>query len=279
MSRNIEFSNGKKIEDGLSDVNSLNRSFLYGDGLFETIRVFNGIPLFLNHHIDRMQFGMDRLMMEPPMEGFEKHMAAFIPKILSDENVVHGRIRLTIYRDSSGLYTPTELQSGWHLTIKELALEEAETIDHVKAVVFSGMRKDNSWVSRIKTTSSLLYVMAGIHAVSCNKDESIILNSEGRIVESHTSNIFICNGGTFQTPPLSEGCIDGVLRRQIIGVMNRNGINVRETPITKADLISADEILLTNVMSWCRNVIEFEGKTFATDTAEMLNQVLMDQIQ
>jgi branched-chain amino acid aminotransferase len=121
--------------------------------------------------------------------------------------------------------------------------------------------------------------MAGIHAVSCNKDESIILNSEGRIVESHTSNIFICNGGAFQTPPLSEGCIDGVLRRQIIGVMNRNGINVRETPITKADLISADEILLTNVMSWCRNVIEFEGKTFATDTAEMLNQVLMDQIQ
>jgi len=278
MSRIIEFSNGKKIVDGLSEVNGHNRSFLFGDGMFETIKVFNGNPIFLSQHIDRMQFGMDRLMMELPMDGFDKYLADFIPQVLAEENIVHGRIRLTIYRDSSGLYTPMDLQSGWHMIIRESDLEDSETIEQLKAVIFSGMRKDNSWVSRIKTTSSLLYVMAGIHAASCQKDESIILNSEGRVVESHTSNIFTLKGNEFQTPPLSEGCIDGVLRRHIIGMMNRNGLLVRETPLTKSELMAADEIILTNVMSWCRNVIEFEGKKYSGDTSQKLNQWLFEEV-
>lgn len=278
MSRSMEFSNGKKVMDQVSDVNGHNRSFLFGDGLFETIKVFNGKPVFLNHHIDRMLFGMDRLMMEPPMEGFDKFVSEFISRILTQEHVVNGRLRLTVYRDSSGWYTPTELQSGWHLTIHESDIFDLETIEQVRAVIFTGIRKDNSWVSRIKTTSSLLYVMAGIHAATCKKEESIILNSEGRVVESHTANLFILKGNEFQTPPLSEGCIDGVLRRHLIGMMNRNGMPVRETPLTKSDLMASDEIILTNVISWCRNVVEFEGKEFKGDISRKLNQLLADEV-
>ena len=278
MSRFIEYLNGNRIHPGSTILNGQNRSFLFGDGLFETIRIINGKPQFLSSHIERMMFGIDRMCMEHPMEAFEKHMHEFINQTVQAEKIIHGRARLTVYRDASGFYTPSELNSSWHLVIRESEPKDLSEDTACKVVLFPSMRKDNSMVSRFKTTSSLIYVMAGIHAASSGADESIILNNENRLVESHTSNLFLKRGIEYQTPPLTEGCIDGVMRRHLIGIMNRNNIPVREIPLTKADLLSADEILLTNAMKWVRNVTEFENRKYAVGSAEKLNKLVLEHL-
>lgn len=278
MARIIEFLNGNRIHPGSSFLNGDNRSFLFGDGVFETVKIMNGKPLFWNEHLERLQFAMDRLIMEPPSDDFERLISESIPNIISKENIRDARMRITIFRDSTGLYTPDELSSSWYVIIKEDEKDETDIADELKVVVFSDIHKENSLVSRVKTTSSLLYVMAGIHANMNGVQESIILNPDGRIVESHTSNLFLFKNGVFQTPPLSEGCIDGVMRRQLIGIMNRNGLELREQPITKADLMNAEELLLTNVMSWVRNVNGFSNKSYATEWAPKLNGMIMESL-
>jgi len=278
MSRLIEYLNGNKIHPGSTILNGQNRSFLFGDGLFETIRIFNGKSQFLTSHIERMMFGMDRMCMEHPMEAFEKHMHEFISITVQAEKITHGRARLTVYRDASGFYTPSELNSSWHLIIRQSETKDLSQHTECKVVLFPSMRKDNSMVSRFKTTSSLIYVMAGIHAASSGADESIIMNNENRLVESHTSNLFLKRGIEYHTPPLTEGCIEGVMRRHLIGIMNRNDIPVREIPLTKADLLSADEVLLTNAMNWVRNVTEFENRKYAVGSAEKLNKLVLEHL-
>lgn len=278
MARIIEFLNGNRIHPGSSFLNGENRSFLFGDGVFESVRIMNGKPLFWNEHLERLQFAMDRLFLEQPSDDFERLISESVPSIISKERIRDARMRITIFRDSTGLYTPDELTSSWYVIIKENEKQETDIADELKVVFFSDMHKENSLVSRIKTTSSLLYVMAGIHANMNGAQESIILNPEGRIVESHTSNLFIFKSGIFQTPPLSEGCIDGVMRRQLIGIMNRKGLELREQPITKADLMNADELLLSNVMSWVRNVNEFSNKSYSSEWAPKLNTMIMESV-
>jgi branched-chain amino acid aminotransferase len=278
MARIIEFLNGKRIHPGSSFLNGENRSFLFGDGVFETVRIMNGKPLFWNDHLERLLFGMDRLILEQPSDDFEQFISESVPAIITNENIRDARMRITIFRDSTGLYTPDELSSSWYLTIKDGSSLNLDAAADLKAIVFSDMHKENSLVSRVKTTSSLLYVMAGIHANMNGAHESIILNPEGRIVESHTSNLFILKNDVFQTPPISEGCIDGVMRRQLIGIMNRNGLELREQPITKADLIHAEELLLSNVMSWVRNVHCFSDKNYQTEWAAKLNAMILESV-
>lgn len=278
MSRVIEYLNGNKIHPGSTILNGENRSFLFGDGLFETIRIYNGKPLFLSSHIERMMFGMDRMCLEHPLDSFEKHMQEFIFQTVQSEKIATGRARLTVFRDSSGFYTPSDLNSSWHLIIRENEPKDSIEVAECKVVLFPNMRKDNSIVSRFKTTSSLLYVMAGIHAASSGADDCIIMNNENRLVESHTSNLFLKSEKEFHTPPITEGCIEGIMRRHLIGIMNRNGIVVREIPLTKADLLNADEVLLTNVINWVKNVTEFENRKYTVGSAEMLNKLISEHI-
>lgn len=280
MERIMEYFNGNRIQPGSTFLNGENRSFLFGDGVFETIRIHDGKPLFWRDHLERLQFGMDRLMLEHPTDDFGSMISHTISEIIATEKVSNARMRITIFRHSGGLYTPDELSSSWYLTIKDHSTEpeSKNDSDELIAILFTDIRKENSLLSRIKTTSSLLYVMAGIHARMNGAHESMILNPDGRVVESHTSNLFIVKDGVFQTPPLSEGCIDGVMRRQLIGVMNRNGIELREQPLTKADLVNADEILLSNVMHWARNVIRFGTKNYQESWAPRLNKIILDNL-
>ncbi|MFM7902160.1 MAG: aminotransferase class IV, partial [Bacteroidota bacterium] len=250
----------------------------FGDGLFETIRIYNGKPLFLASHIERMMFGMDRMFMEHTMETFEKHMQDFISMTIQSEKIINGRARLTVYRDASGFYTPSDLNSSWHLIIRESEAKQLSEVADCKVVLFPSMRKDNSMVSRFKTTSSLIYVLAGIHAASSGAHECIIMNHENRLVESHTSNLFLKKGKEYYTPPVTEGCIDGVMRRHLIGIMNRNDIPVREIPLTKADLLTADEVLLTNAMNWVKPVTEFENQKYSLESASKLNQLVLEHL-
>lgn len=278
MSRIIEYLNGNRIHPGSTILNGENRSFLFGDGLFETIRIFNGKPQFLSSHIERAMFGMDRMCLEHPMETFEKQIHDIISNTVQSEKILNGRARLTLYRDASGFYTPSDLNSSWHLMIREGEAKDLSQVADCKVVLFPSMRKDNSMVSRFKTTSSLIYVLAGIHAASSGADECIIMNNENRLVESHTSNLFLKNGNEYYTPPLTEGCIEGVMRRHLIGIMNRNDIPVREIPLTKADLLDAEEVLLTNVMNWVKNVTEFENRKYSVGSAEKLNKLVLEHL-
>lgn len=190
-----------------------NRSFLYGDGFFETFRLINGKCELFKLHYQRM-LRSARLLQ---MDWKETWNMAFFENMLVEKSKDFEqsdlRVKLVFYRDSAGTYLPQTDNMQFHIMISPY---QPNTNEFVSCGIYHEAYKSVNVWSGIKSTSALLYVMAGKFMKSHQLDELIILNEFGRVCEGLTSNIFLEKEGIFYTPPLSEGCIDGVHRQSLI---------------------------------------------------------------
>jgi branched-chain amino acid aminotransferase len=125
--------------------------------------------------------------------------------------------------------------------------------------MFPGGRKSCDLFSGVKSNNYLLYSMAAAHARQQEWDDSLVLNSQGRIADSSIANLFYVQGGTIYTPPLTEGCVAGVLRRWLLSILPEAGFQVKEQPVTPEELILADEVFLSNAIRGVRWVAAFAG--------------------
>ncbi|MFI5222551.1 MAG: aminotransferase class IV, partial [Bacteroidia bacterium] len=216
------------------------RAFLYGDLIFETIRVRNGDICFIDKHYSRLSRSANLLKFDTTYlskEIFEED----IRKALGDKK--DARVRFLMYRDSKGFYTPETNNSKWEIEIFPL---ETEQIICGKLGVFNQYKKTRNELSNLKSGNALLHVMAGIYAKENYLDDCLILNQHGRVAETIHSNIFILRGDELVTPPLTEGCVEGVMRQVVIEIALFKGIFLDEIPILPHELIQADEVFLTN---------------------------------
>ncbi|MBM3920670.1 MAG: aminotransferase class IV, partial [Sphingomonadales bacterium] len=140
--------------------------------------------------------------------------------------------------------------------------------------MFSELSKNANYTSTIKTNSALTYVMAGIHAAENKWDECVIINDSGRIAETVSSNIFTVNGEFITTPPLSEYCVDGVMRKVVMQLAGAYGYSIQENPITEISLSTADEIFISNAVKGIQWVGEYGGKTYKNATSGKLSELL-----
>jgi branched-chain amino acid aminotransferase len=241
-----------------------NRAFAYGDALFETIHCLGTSAQAFDKHFARLREGMEALKMKGGDNFSEEILLKFIEKLLNKNRIFKGaRIRITVFRNDGGLYTPRNNQVSWFMEAGELAHEKYELERAgLHMDIFDGIHKPVNWLSNLKTTNALIYVLAGIYCTENRLDDCFLLNQFGRITESISSNIFILLDGTLITPPLSEGCIAGTMRHRIIELALIEGISLEERGVLEKNLIEAEEVFLTNAIQGIKWISAYKDRRY-----------------
>lgn len=254
-----------------------NRAFRYGDGLFETMRWMDGDIRFLQHHLARLHEGMRMLKLESAKrfdEDFIRSRASELIKKNGLENH-HVRIRLQVYRAGGGLYSPQQNNAAYIMEVSKL---DPDDVKHRKVGliidVYDEFRKPYSELSKLKSSNALVYVMAGLFRTRNGLDDVLLLNQEGFLCESLSSNVFISYDKKLYTPAISEGCIDGVMRKVVIELAMDSGLEVIEAQISPQILREADEIFHTNAIHGVQWVMGYKQKRYFNRISRMLQERL-----
>lgn len=255
-----------------------NRALHFGDGIFETIRMIQGRLPFWEDHWKRLQKGIELLHLEAG-HLTKDLLAAQIDELAKKNDIGEsGRIRLTVFRSGSGKYTPETNKADY--LIEAEVLEESQFELNGKGLqvgLFSEVKKDVNQLSGLKTCNALIYVLATVHKKRQGWDDAFILNSQGRICEATGSNVFLVNDEVIYTPPLSEGCVDGVMRKNVIKLSLDNGIGVEEEGMSLEDLEKADELFLTNAIVGIQWIARVKDKSYHNALSKKLS-VLLNKI-
>lgn len=272
--------NGSIAAGSSAAVSVWNRSFRYGDGLFESIRIANHRPQFLKEHLKRLYTGMQVLKMQGHPSLNESFLEQAIMELSQKNNIgPGGRVRLTVYRNDGGLYTPDTNEVSYFIEIDPLP--EANYVLNQKGYtidLYAEFKKQQHILSNIKSANSMLYVMASIYRKQQSLDECLILNDKHYIIEGISSNIFAVKNGVLYTPPVSDGCVDGVMRRKIIEIAQANRIAVYEISIMQNVLLGADELFLTNAVQGIRWIVAYKQKRYFNNTSKKLTEKLNELI-
>jgi len=258
-----------------------NRSFRYGDGLFESIRIANHRPQFLKEHLKRLLVGMQVLKMQPNPLLHESYLEVAILELAQKNDIGGGgRVRLTVYRNDGGLYTPESNEVSFFIEVD--ALEDDNYLLNAKGYtidLFSEFKKQQNILSNIKSANSILYVLASINRKQLGLDECLLLNDKHCIIEAISSNVFAVKNGVLYTPPVGDGCVDGVMRKKIIEIAQANRIAVYEISIMQNVLLGADELFLTNAIFGIRWIVAYKQKRYFNNTSKKLIDKLNEAIK
>jgi branched-chain amino acid aminotransferase len=229
--------------------------------------------MFIRDHVARLKLGMTVLRYNVPAEFNTENLSELIFQLLKhNAHASNARIRLTVFRNEGGYYTPETNDISF--------LIESEPLDGVYELnqkgywvdLYTELKKPLNKLSNLKSGNALLYVMAGLAKNSMKLDECFILNETGAICESVSANIFIVKNGTLFTSPLSEGCVAGIMRKQILTLAAANKILVFENPITIYTIMNGDEVFLTNSIQGIRWVGQFRQKYFVNKMAQFFTE-------
>jgi len=253
-----------------------NRAFRYGDSLFETIHC-NGTQIqFLDEHIERLMLGMNQLGMEIPTsfpETIEKNIKSLITK---NKSFLGTRIRLSVFRNSGGLYTPNTNSISYLIECSKL--EDPKYFLNKKGLkigLFDTYKKTSNSLSAFKTGNSLPFILAGLHKSEMKWDDCLLINERQNLVESVSSNLFVVKDGILFTPSLESGAVNGIMREQIIQIALDLGMTVYDDCIMKPEqLLEADEIFLTNAIVGIRWVVAYGERRYFNRSAKVLIEAL-----
>lgn len=246
---------------------NLTRNTLYGDGVFESMLLKNNQIALWPYHFQRLTNSLQYLGIhfdlsaETLLQIIQNHLTQ---NALNHEPLV--RIRLTIYRQSQGLYLPQTNHFAFDITAT--AYQTPPPVNTINTINYytENLKIAQSPLSNHKTTSSALYVLAALYKQQQNLDEIILLNQYQRIVEAGSSNIYLLKNNQIRTPLLTEGPINGVFRTFLL-----DNFNIEETTITQNDLETADEVFTSNAIQGLRPVVHSPlGKPYQTTQTNKL---------
>ena len=251
-----------------------NRGFLFGDSVFETIKVLDSKVLFLEDHYFRLMASMRICRMEIPMnftmEYFESQILNLIATF-SDSNSY--RVRFSVYRDSEGFYLPKSRNVQFIVAASSLNSDlYAIGKDSYEVELYKDFYVSKQLLSTLKTNNKMLQITGSIFADENGYDNCLVLNDEKNVVEALQSNLFMKTGNIVVTPPVSDGCLNGIMRKQVLEILKKiEGIEVKAASISPFDLQKADELFLTNVISGIQPITKYRKKEY---TAEFASDVL-----
>ena len=256
-----------------------NRSYLYGDGVFESIRIINGHPINLDNHISRMLEGAKKIKMRPPSFYDVDFFKSRIMELISQSKIHDGgKCRISLDRARGGTFMPESNEVEFFIEVYPLEISRFELNQKgVELDIFTEMKKDKSPLSNFKTKNGLIYVLAAIAAKEKGLDDHLITNHTGGIIESTSANLFVVSNGVLYTPGLEEGCLAGTMRMQIINLAIKNGIKVYECNILPQNLLVADEIFLTNAINGITWVSGYRTKRYFNNVSKKLTMLLNEQ--
>ncbi|WP_397299919.1 aminotransferase class IV [Nonlabens ulvanivorans] len=256
-----------------------NRGTFYGDGIFETIRCFNGKPLLYEAHYFRLMSGMRILRMDIPASFTPEFIEDSIIDILNQNNfnTGHARVRFTVWRKSGGLYTP--LDNGIHYSIQSTELDGIyQNNTNRIAELFKDHYVLSGLLNTIKSTNKIVNVLAGRYALDNDYQEMFLVNEKKMITEGISGNVFVRTGNKVKTPPVLDGCLNGLMREQVIQQLKRMlDYDIIEETLSPFELQRADEIFTTNVIKGIQSVNKYRKKEFNKELATELLEIFNDK--
>lgn len=258
-----------------------NRSFCYGDGFFESIRITGGEMPFIKNHFERIKETAAVLEINLPkdfsIESLEETVALLCEK---NEVLQEGKARINFYRKEGGLYAPENSECGVVIDVMPYDAGNGYELNNkgLKVDLYQKIKKPCNVLSGIKSCNSLLYVLAGKYKRDNDLEEAVILNDKHNVCEFTSSNLFIVINGVLYTPAISEGCINGVMRKVIIELASKARIYVYETELKPNDLIRADEIFLTNAVHGIQWIGAYKSKRYFNKVSKTLTDALNEHV-
>ena len=258
-----------------SSIDLINRAFLFGDSVFETIKIVNNKICFWEDHYLRLMSSLRIIRIEIPILYTPEYFEDQILKTISRVNKnFSGRVRLSIFRSGEGLYTPKSMEPIFiiHCFQQDKLFFEIESSSY-KVDLFKDYYVNDNLLSNLKTNNKIINVLAGIYSKENEIDNCIILNSKKNVVEFLNGNLFLIKDNTIKTPPLSSGCLRGVMRKKIIDYIKFfDKLSLKEIDISPFELLSADEIWVTNSIKGIIPVTDYRKKSLSnTIAAEFVN--------
>lgn len=254
---------------------ALSRSVKYGDGVFESLRIINGKVAFIDKHLKRLlrNAHLIKLNVKFSTEDIIQQIKLLIEKNQIQNN---GRIRISLYRCGEGYYKPIENNCDLVVEANRLDVHSAYELNMPGLVVdvYKEAYKPFHFLSEVKSSSSLLYVLAAEWSKSRYLDDALLINEKGNICEATSSNIFWVKNSVVYTTPLSEACLPGIMREVLIEIMQKNNIQIVEKTCTETDLLEADELFLSNAIHGIKWIVAFKNKRYFTNTAKKLVPLL-----
>lgn len=273
--------NGKLLDLSKTGLSPHNRAFLFGDGLFESIKVVNGKPLFVNVHFSRLSEGMEALKVELNGRLTAERLRDEIQQLLDHCGIESGgRVRVTLYRNPGGYYLPTSEGFSYVISLtgdaqnKFMLNEEGLVVN-----LYTAVKKQITPLAYYKTINALNYILASIYAKESNLDDALLVNENDNIIESTNSNLFIVSNGVLYTPAISDGCVGGTMRMQIINLALENNIKVYECSLTPQHVLAADEMFLTNAIQGIKWVSSYRMKRYFHKMSDRLMEKLNEKAQ
>jgi len=271
--RYINFNGELMAEDAA--VFSAHNRLRMGDGFFESMRIFNGSIAFAESHIGRIERNTNTLQME--LSAF--NLAAEVEKLLKKNMVENGRVRIQFYRVGEGRYLPLSHKAGFVIEVENDCMLRYHCHSVNEVGISSRYFKSTHFLGNIKSSSALLYIMASLEAAAQQWCDIILLNEQGFVCEASSSNIFMVEkNGCVVTPPLSSGCVSGVMRHVAMEIIHSLGVNVVEKNIPPEALLNAQEVFFTNASKGIQSVAKIAATSYQSLLAERITRALNKQL-
>jgi branched-chain amino acid aminotransferase len=262
----LVFLNGQFVPEEHAVVSVFDRSFLYGDGLFETMRVFRGKPFRWEQHIERLQRGADFLKIKLPFAP--EALRQFADELVAKNNLSDALLRLTVSRgigvrgySPKGAEHPTVVMS-----LHPAPIYNADNPPRWKLITSSHRLPANEPLAQFKTCNKLAQILARAEADAAGADEALLLNTDGFAVEGASSNLFWIERETICTPPLASGILSGVTRAVVMEICEQLGFKIREANIEVERLRCTDGIFVSLSSFGVVEIISLQGVTVKAST-------------
>jgi branched-chain amino acid aminotransferase len=260
------------ISDETTILSVENRGIKYGDALFETLRIVGTKILFWEDHYFRLMESMRILRMEIPMNFTMEFLEEEVLKTLKASSLTNARVRCTIFRGNGGLYLPSSNEIEYIITANELKSPFYLLSDAAFEVdLYKDFYINKGLLSTLKTNNKIINVLGSIYAKENDLDNCLLVNEDKSVVEALNGNIFLVKGNTIKTPPITDGCLKGILRKQLLEILEKTtDYELKEESISPFEIQKADEFFITNVIQGILPITKYRKKQFKAEVARDL---------
>jgi branched-chain amino acid aminotransferase len=273
--------NGKMYSKADARISVYDHGLLYGDGVFEGIRVYGGKVFRLHEHIERLYESAKHIFLEIPWS--REKMTEEVQRTVAVNHKVDGYIRLVVTRGGGSLgLDPGKCSDPQIIVIvDDISLYPARYYDEGLEVVTASVIRNhpNALSARVKSLNYLNNILAKIEAVRAGCQEAIMLNHQGEVAECTGDNIFVVKHGLLRTPPSNAGILEGITRGAVIELAEAAGITVQQVALSRHDVYAADECFLTGTAAEVVPVVKVDGRAIGTGKPGPITRQLRERFQ
>ncbi len=271
------YINGKLYDKEDAKISVYDHGLLYGDGVFEGMRIYSGRVFRMDEHLQRLWNSAKAIWLKIP--GSPEEMARAVNQTMRANSIVDGYVRLVVTRGAGTLGIDPNKTSDPQIIIitDSITLYPKEYYEHgLEIVTASTIRNHPAALSpRIKSLNYLNNILAKIEGLQAGCVEALMLNQKGEIAECTGDNIFLVSRGRLLTPPIDAGILEGITRSVVIELAIEAGIAVQEIPLTRHDVYIADECFLTGSAAEIIPVVKLDSRNIGGGNPGPVTQQLI----